>query len=60
MSFALIIPYLEIQRPNWIESNFVENPPAVPSHVTGLVAIRSLFLAWLFLQNTTRSDFREF
>jgi hypothetical protein len=30
------------------------------SNATGLDAKRILFLAWLFLQNTTRSDFREF
>jgi hypothetical protein len=30
------------------------------SNATGLDAKRVLFLAWLFLQNTTRSDFREF
>jgi hypothetical protein len=29
-------------------------------NATGLDAKRILFLAWLFLQNTTRSDFREF
>jgi 4-hydroxybenzoate polyprenyltransferase len=60
MSFPLENPYLVIHRPIKLSPIFLDGYLVYLSNATGLDAKRVLFLAQLFLQNTTISEFREF
>jgi hypothetical protein len=60
VSFMLINQYLEFKNSNLMIPILLDRYLEYLSNATSLDASRVLFLAWLFLQNTTRSDFSEF
>jgi hypothetical protein len=60
VSFPLENPYLVIQRPIKLSPILLDGYLVYLSNATGLDAKRVLFLAQLFLQNTTRSDLGNF